>query len=86
MAINTENIKTQIIRFIESNEEESDIDLISLGTLKDIMQELGYKKTEYESNGWQCDYQITFEKSNRFTLEFRGSLWDRDYIGITKIE
>lgn len=38
-----------------------------------LLEELGYKKTEFEDNGWQMDFWITFTKQGFQTLTIAGT-------------
>lgn len=37
---------------------------ISPYQLKELLEELGYEKTDFDKNGWECDFWITMQNKN----------------------
>jgi len=63
-------------KFLE-NDNLSEVDFTGSGinsyVLCSILEKLGYIKTEQESNGWQTDLEILYEKENYPNLTIRAS-------------
>lgn len=82
----TEEIKLQIKEFILSDIVDITIPLVRLSLLSDYFESLGYEQIDYDSNGWQVDYWITFKNNDDLEIIVSGGLWDYSDITITKQE
>lgn len=60
---------------VEGSEQDSEYELnltdteLNPYTLWKLLEKLGYEKEDIDSNGWQMDFWITFEKEGHKTLE-----------------
>lgn len=61
----------------DEQEELLEIDVSDTGlnphTLQELLESLGYEKTNYDDNGWQMDFWITMEKSGFKPLSIDGT-------------
>ena len=68
--------EAMVNKFLE-NDELNEVDFTGSGinfyTLGSVLEKIGYVKTEQDSNGWQMDLEIIYEKDNFPTLIIRGS-------------
>lgn len=55
------------------------LDVKPLSEYIDVMERLGYETGEFDSNGWQVDFWLTFKKDNEKDVTIAGSLWYGDY-------
>lgn len=58
------------------NIEKSGINLtntpLTPQNMRDIMEQLGYTELSFDSNGWQCDFWIEFEKEGESNITVSG--------------
>lgn len=66
-------MKEIIEAFIQSEKREITIPMVPIEEIDEVMEELGYDQTEYNSNGWQVDFWITYGEKEKIYL--KGSLY-----------
>lgn len=68
---------TKIVELLIESKDLHEINLTNTGinfyTLGEILESLGYKKGEYDSNGWQMDLDITYTKDGCESLVIHGT-------------
>jgi hypothetical protein len=73
--------KDTFVRIVRAflREEIKDIDFTGSGinfyTLGEVLEELGYEKEDYDSNGWQLDLTVTYVKEDCENLILHGSAY-----------
>lgn len=68
----TESNKKAILSVINEEKKEIKLDLCIPNDIEEFLKELGYKRGEIETNGWQYDYWISYKEENK-SFTFAGS-------------
>ena len=59
-------VKSVVDRFENGSSENESIDIAPMGIIIDIIEELGWEKfSDLDSNGWDCDYSVTYYQPNK---------------------
>ncbi|MNJ90285.1 hypothetical protein D3C87_78800 [compost metagenome] len=73
-------IVENFINKVENSDPEGDLLSMDLSntkinpyTLTKVLESLGYKETDQDSNGWQFDFWITMEKKGFKNLQVKGT-------------
>lgn len=74
-------MKEKIEEFIKSDKVELKLDLLPIDKYNKILSDLGWNRDDVDTNGWQVDFWVSFEKEDveDFTLDLSGSLFYGDY-------
>ena len=69
-------VKKDIISFLNSDERELSLDIVSLDVISIVLKSLEYYENydSYDTNGWQVDYWTSFSNYN-LTLKVSGSMY-----------
>lgn len=67
-------MKDLIQEFINSPEESLKIPMAPIDDIKSCLEDLGFEETNYETNGWEVVFWITFHKKD-MEIVFSGSLY-----------
>ena len=80
-----ETIKELINNFINGKIDEIFVPVIPIYQYNEILEELEFIFTEFDTNGWQLDFWYSYNNENfNFNLELLGSFYFGDY-RLTKI-
>lgn len=67
----------KIVKVLIESEDINEFNLSGTGinyyTLGEILEELGYEKGDYDTNGWQLDIDITYTKDGCESLVIHGT-------------
>ena len=67
----------KIVDMLINSDDVHEVDLTGTGvnfyTLGEILEELGYEKGDYDTNGWQIDLDITYTKEGCESLVVHGT-------------
>lgn len=76
-SIEKETMKSTIDRFLVSEANKVSLENVSPNEVVDYMKTIGYEDMGIESNGWQWDYWIEFNKEDKsYTLSGSGYYGD----------
>lgn len=75
------NILDKLEEFVQNQIDSIDLPVVPLSFIINHIEELGYTKTSEETNGWQVDFWIYFQKGldEASTIVLSGSLYYGDY-------
>jgi hypothetical protein len=77
-----DDFKKLILSVVDGINKEVELPMKGLHTYQELIESLGLKCIDYDTNGWTVDFAMTFEKDGK-TYFLCGSLWDNDYFNFS---